>query len=300
MKAYHFMKMQLSAIDAKNAAIAETEKNQKNRTGLNICKMTGKLQDLVIACDDENGLHFRRSCGKGTIVKDYSENDVLRIMSMTGKAVGDKIKIVSLSTSVLENARCQERMLDPESICFGCYANAAATADTTQGRGIKRNLKKNSDKLFYQLLDFEKIPVKEVDFFRFESHGDLNDVLHLINYVAFCEKAILAGSKCKFALWTKNADFLESAFIKIGIEKPENLQIIYSSPKKDVVANIPVGLENIVDRVFTVWTSREKCDAAGYKLNCCDGIRKHTYCLACLNCYLKNDVKLIHELYREK
>lgn len=271
----------------------------KNYTGLKFATMTGKLQDLKIAIVDGVLCFIRKS---GTIVKDYSEKEVLYTMEITGKKIGETVKMRSCSTSMLLNTHCIERYekQDPDCICTHCFSCATLSGDNEKSRGMQRNLKANTDILCNGFLDWKKIPVINDDFFRFESHGDLMSAIQLVNYILICEKALETGSNCKFALWSKNPWYLETVFVTLGIEKPENLQIQLSSPYLNTIAPVPAALENIVDRVFTVWTDKATADAAGVCLNCCNGVRKHTYCIGCTNCYVKNNgVAYVNELLRK-
>jgi hypothetical protein len=91
-----------------------------------------------------------------------------------------------------------------------------------------------------------------------------------------------------FALWTKNARFIKKA-IEAGHEKPENLNIIYSS----LFVNDPQDVAKIrriypfIDKVFTVYDVET---SAGVKINC--GAKS---CLKCRLCYEKNDIEIINE-----
>lgn len=288
MKAYEFLKYE---------PIISGDGN--NHTGLDIMKrMTGKMQCLTIHQDDDDGNYFfRRVASKTkTRVMDYTSDDVQRVMALTGKGVGDMITMYSLSTSVTRNQHCQEHRLVSGSICEDCFACTSIEC----GKVSDRKLSSNYEILTGSYLNWNDIPVITSDFFRFESFGDIDNIFQVINYILFCEKALVAGSKTRFGLWTKNPDILAGVFNALGIEKPENLQIQVSSLYKNTIAEKPEKYW-FIDRIFTVWNDVETANAAGVTLNCCNGIRKHTYCIGCTNCYVKgNGVELVNELLRKK
>lgn len=267
----------------------------KNFTTLNIVKaMQGKMMSVTIGTDENGKLSFYRTTGKKTRITDYTEKDVLNVMMLTGKSVGEKVTMWSLSTSSKKNARCQEHRKVSGSICKYCFSETAQDKDP----GMQRNLEYNYDVLTKGFLNWDDIPVIDSDFFRFESHGDLDNDMQLINYLMFCEKALTYGSKTRFAIWTKNPEIMHFVFDVLGIRKPENLQIQVSSLYLDTVAPKQYSW---IDRVFTVWTDVEIAKSSGAKLNCCDGIRKHTYCIACNNCYVSgNGIENVNELLRVK
>lgn len=227
------------------------------------------------------------------------------VRAMTGKMISDYFtKIWSLSTSVLYNTRCQERIEDAiargdnDCICLYCFSQATLAGDSKKSRGMARNSKKNLDILASGFLTWEDIPItSKCDFFRFESHGDTQNVIQALNYIAICEKNEQAGCKTHFTLWTKNIDFYNTVFNVHKIDKPSNLTIIYSSPYLNKVAEIDNNELWFVDKIFTVWTDKETAENAGVTINCCDYStgKNSNKCKDCRKCYTHNDIRFINE-----
>ena len=198
----------------------------------------------------------------------------------TGKMTG----VISISTSVALNARCQVRAKDPKSICAHCFA--AAMLDYYSDLGKK--LANNTELLTSRELTPAEIPVINADkwpLLRFESFGDLNNVIQVYNY--FLIAAV--NHKQRAALWTKNSDIIAEAMRVYGIEKPKNLVIIYSSPKVNKpAAEIPEKYD-FIDKVFTVYDP-EYIESCSVKINC--GARD---CKKCGRCYTKRTGAAVSE-----
>ena len=142
-------------------------------------------------------------------------------------------------------------------------------------------MKRNQEILTGSVLPEEKLPVINVLYFRFEAFGDLNNATQVINYFNICRK----NPGVKFALWTKNPDYIAAA-IKAGHEKPENLNIILSSL---FINKERKTKYDFVDKIFTVYDA-EYITANNIDINC--GARN---CFTCGLCYNKNDVRIINE-----
>ena len=94
--------------------------------------------------------------------------------------------VISISTSVALNQRCQARAKNPESICHFCFA--AAMLDHYSDLGKK--LARNTELLTARELTPAEIPVINADkwpLLRFESFGDLNNVIQVYNYFLIAE-----------------------------------------------------------------------------------------------------------------
>lgn len=191
----------------------------------------------------------------------------------TGKMAG----MVSLSTSVTTNTRCEKNAKIPGSICEKCFAAKQMKVFP----GMANPMEENQRILTTEILPPEKLPTINNLYFRFEAFGDLNNATQVINYFNLCRK----NPRVKFALWTKNPDYIAAA-IKQGHEKPENLNIVLSS--------LFINKErrtryDFIDKVFTVYDP-EYIDAHGVEINC--GARS---CFSCGLCYEKNGVRVINE-----
>jgi hypothetical protein len=91
--------------------------------------------------------------------------------------------------------------------------------------------------------------------------------------------------RVKFALWTKNPDYIAEA-IADGYEKPANLNIVLSSLFVNVERRKAF---DFVYKVFTVYDP-EYIEKNGVEINC--GARS---CFNCGLCYEKNGVEVINE-----
>ena len=125
------------------------------------------------------------------------------------------------------------------------------------------------------VLPLSVLPLIPVKYFRFEAFGDLASVNQVINYFNIAKK----NPETLCALWTKNPQFIAKA-IKMGYDKPNNLQIVLSSPE----LNKPINKTRFafVDKIFTVYDKKHAGDVV---INC--GSRS---CLACGRCYRPNPV----------
>lgn len=188
----------------------------------------------------------------------------------TGKMTG----MWSLSTSCLCNKYCLARMKDPNSICSKCYSERQMEWQENLRIKLYRNT---------LILTTIEIPVKLMPRFnvmkgRFESHGELNNVIQIKNFFNLCK----ANPGTIFALWTKNT-FLFPEARKQGVRKPKNLIIIESSFK---INEVTKPSDPWVDKVFTVF-NKKFAREHGIEINC--GGR---CCMTCeTDCYKKNKVK---------
>ena len=191
----------------------------------------------------------------------------------SGKMAG----MVSISTSVTTNERCAKNAQIKGSICEKCFSAKQMKVFPT----MEKPMVENQRILTSEILPFEKLPTINNLYFRFEAFGDLNNAIQVKNYFNMCYK----NPRVKFALWTKNPDYIAKA-IKDGYEKPENLNIILSSLfiNKERVTKYP-----FIDKIFTVYDTNfiEENDI---NINC--GARS---CFSCGLCYEKNNVRIINE-----
>lgn len=217
-------------------------------------------------------------------VKKCATKDELEAMGFCANHNGKMEGIFSLSTSPLINPRCLVRSKNLRTICAYCYSIAM------QGQydALQKKLMKNVKVWTEQLIDIASLPIIKNEYGRFESFGDLLNVTQVANYVNIAR----LNDHVNFALWTKNPDILAQYF-DMGYTKPSNLQIIYSSPYKNVVDMDIMKKYWFIDKVFTVWDSAEIAHENGYEINC--GKRD---CFKCHKCYITNDIELIHELLK--
>jgi hypothetical protein len=198
-------------------------------------------------------------------------------LHFTTKHNGKMEGMASISTSVTTNERCQNNAKIKGSICEQCFAAKQMKVFTN----MEKPMVENQRILTSEVLPMEKLPIINNLYFRFEAFGDLNNATQVKNYFNICYK----NPNVKFALWTKNPDFIQQV-IDEGYEKPENLNIVLSSlfinkERKNVFS--------FVDKVFTVYDGNF-IEENNIEINC--GARN---CFSCGLCYEKNDVSIINE-----
>lgn len=191
----------------------------------------------------------------------------------TGKMAG----MISISTSVTTNERCAKNAAIPGSICEKCFAAKQMRVFP----GMDTPMIENQRILTSSVLPLELLPELNALYFRFEAFGDLNNATQVKNYFNLCHK----NPRVKFALWTKNPDYIAEA-IADGYEKPENLNVVLSSLFINKQRPNPFPF---VDKVFTVY-SPDHIKENAVEINC--GARS---CFSCGLCYEKNGVTVINE-----
>lgn len=198
-------------------------------------------------------------------------------LHFTTKHSGKMEGMVSISTSVTTNERCKKNASIKGSICEKCFAAKQMKVFPS----MEKPMVENQRILTSKILPAEKLPTINNLYFRFEAFGDLNNAVQVKNYFNICYK----NPRVKFALWTKNPDYIAEA-IQDGYEKPENLNIVLSS------LFVNVERKNVfpfVDKVFTVYDP-DFIEAENVEINC--GARN---CFDCGLCYEKNGVSVINE-----
>lgn len=201
------------------------------------------------------------------------KKSLINVTKHSGKMAG----IPSISTSCILNARCQKRVNCDKSICNNCFAHSYMKFR----KELREALERNFNILTERILTKEEITALNINvcFFRFESFGDLNNNIQLINYINICKNY----KNTRFALWTKNIDILLSVFSQKKYRKPRNLSLIISSPLLNVA--FPKSfVEKVnaivcIDVVFTVYT-KDFAEKNNITINC--GAK---HCLSCLQCY---------------
>ena len=198
-------------------------------------------------------------------------------LHFTTKHSGKMSGMVSISTSVTTNERCKKNASIEGSICEKCFASKQMRVFPT----MEKPMVENQRILTSSVLPMELLPTINNLYFRFEAFGDLNNDIQVMNYFNLCYK----NPKTKFALWTKNPDYIESA-IKQGYEKPKNLNIVLSSL---FINQERKSKYDFVDKIFTVYDP-QYIEENNVSINC--GSRN---CFDCGLCYEKNNVTIINE-----
>lgn len=198
--------------------------------------------------------------------------DFIAMVTVHGK--GTKLEgFKSLSTSPLLNPLCIGRHANKALICASCYSYTY----NKMRKGLREKLARNTRILTESIIDFASIPILNDRFFRIESFGDLQNTTQAINYLNLIRK----NPDTQFGWWTKNPNFIRMALKELGIEKPNNVQIILSACGLNVEIPIEIVKKRFpfIDKVFTVFDS-EYIKEHGVEINC--GTR---HCKDCLNCY---------------
>lgn len=198
-------------------------------------------------------------------------------LHFTTKHSGKMSGMVSISTSVTTNDRCKKNASIKGSICEKCFASKQMRVFPT----MEKPMVENQRILTSSVLPMELLPTINNLYFRFEAFGDLNNDIQVMNYFNLCYK----NPKTKFALWTKNPDYIESA-INQGYEKPKNLNIVLSSL---FINQERKSKYDFVDKIFTVYDPKY-IEENEVSINC--GSRN---CFDCGLCYEKNNVTIINE-----
>ena len=196
-------------------------------------------------------------------------------LHITEKHTGKMKGMQSLSTSCRTNPYCAEHAKVEGSICRECYANTMLK----MWKNLDACAERNAEILKSGIIPDDELPVINVQYFRFESFGDLINTTQVINYFNICKK----NPNVKFALWTKNPFLITP----VADQKPDNLQIVISS----LYLNQQINADHLsfVDKVFTVYDGKT-IDEKGIDINC--GARS---CLTCHKCYMADGPKYINE-----
>ena len=198
-------------------------------------------------------------------------------LHFTTQHSGKMSGMVSISTSVTTNERCAKNAQIKGSICEKCFAAKQMRVFPS----MEKPMVENQRILTSEILPMEKLPIINNIYFRFEAFGDLNNATQAINYFRMCYK----NPGVKFALWTKNPDYIAEAIAQ-GYEKPENLNIVLSSLFINQERKNPFPF---VDKVFTVYDPAH-IEKNNVSINC--GAKS---CFSCGLCYEKNGVSVINE-----
>ena len=198
-------------------------------------------------------------------------------LHFTTKHSGKMSGMVSISTSVTTNERCKKNAELKGSICEKCFAAKQMKVFPS----MEKPMAENQRILTSEVLPLEMLPTINNLYFRFEAFGDLNNATQVKNYFNMCYK----NPRVKFALWTKNPDYIAVA-IADGYKKPDNLNIVLSSLFINVERKKTF---DFADKIFTVYDA-DYIEKNNVEINC--GARN---CFDCGLCYEKNGVEVINE-----
>tara|TARA_R100001369_G_C3261732_1_gene158279 strand:+ start:54 stop:767 length:714 start_codon:yes stop_codon:yes gene_type:complete len=221
-----------------------------------------------------------------------------------------KLELInSINTNTLTNDYCIKQKENTEIICNKCYSFTTLNFRKT----MVTVLQKNSNLLSTSIIEWDNLPRVFDLYFRFSSHGELINEIHLENFNNIC----LKNPKTNFTLWSKRFDIVKKFYD--NNDKPSNLILIYSNPKLDKpLTKLPKHFDktfnNIVKFSFkkyyaqnTMFFSKKeitkelkvkiKNDYDNY-INTFDkdnNINCFQKCKDCLICYTKNNIKTVIE-----
>lgn len=212
--------------------------------------------------------------------------NTLFIGSCQGKMEG----LHSISTWMGVNSFCHKMRNFPGTPCAECYA-----AKSGYKVDMVTRYTRNGEILSGGLIKKCQVPEIQDRFFRFETHGELINLTHFVNYLRIAKWF----PKTDFTLWTKRLDIIRQA-ITAGYKCPKNLHIKLSSPflgratsdktKKYFAEH---GFPVTSFTVESIATLQEKGEDA--PVITCGG----RHCLTCQKCYGRHKYEDITELLKQ-
>lgn len=230
------------------------------------------------------------------IVKKYATKDTLqKVHGFCTDHNGKMTNICSCSTSVKLNPRCMARAKNPDSICHYCFAAQMLKDYDPLEKKVARNTKRYTTRV----LDLSELPLINPEvfpFFRFESFGDISNTIQVINYIQLARM----NSRINFAWWSKNPDIIAAALEEYNETIPENVNIIYSSPKKNIQADAATlkAKYPFITAIFTVYTAAYAI-YHNIDINC--GARDCYNCATgCYRIHDRNNIVIINEIEKSE
>lgn len=199
----------------------------------------------------------------------YKEHNIL-----ISVCKGKMLHIPSINSYRGNNTFCLKMAKNKDSICKYCYS-----INPLKYRKNMREAYIKTDTILSKSI-IKEFPILPFLYFRFNSHGELINNTHFINYCNIAKN----NSKTNFTLWTKRKNIIQKNYRYI----PKNLIIIYSNP---LINPKLIEIPKYFDKVFNVYTE-EFVNKNTININC----QKH--CFACLKCYTKNKIKYINEIIK--
>ena len=123
------------------------------------------------------------------------------ISTMSGKLKGIK----AINTNTLTNKFCisKHNSKTENSICNLCYSFEMLE---TFRKNCTEKFQYNSDLLSTKLIPYKNLPFINEQIFRFSAHGELINMLHIINLMNLVNK--IKG--CTFTWWSKKNNLVHS------------------------------------------------------------------------------------------
>ena len=218
-------------------------------------------------------------------------------------------KINNISTNTLTNDYCIKQNKKNNIICNKCYSFKGLNFR----KAMKPLLENNSNLLSKNIIDINFLPTIYNIYFRFNSHGELINEIHLINLINIVNK----NKHCNFALWSKRNDIIKKYFDKNS--KPKNLILIYSNSKLNKPMNkTPKYFDKTFNNViklsykdyfkkYTMFIDKKdinkefksnikkQYDIYKNDFNKNNKVNCFEKCIDCLKCYTQNNITTIIE-----
>lgn len=211
----------------------------------------------------------------------------VKISDMSGKLQD----LNAITTCKDNNDYCIHNCANCIGICAKCFVGRSYKVRKTAKTRHMLNTEILSADILPVLPDFSNI---KADFIRFNSHGELVNVINAVNYLL-----IAAATPSKnFGFWTKRPDVLNDAVKQLGF-KPDNVSVVISS----LFVNTPDDINRLrelypdagINHVFTVYDADNMPDN-NTVYNCKCGPHACINCGACYN--PNNSVDYIAEKLR--
>lgn len=198
---------------------------------------------------------------------------------LEGKMTGMSV----ITSACVDNPHCAKLAQIEGSICQHCYAQRSLA----WMRGPREAYVKNGRLLSSRIIPRDELPYINAEICRFESHGDLRNETHLVNYINICKK----NRHCKFSLWTKQFGIIERYFSEH--KAPSNLTIVFSS----LMVNQQMDIQKFKDmglkcKVFTVYSKPYLKTHPEVEIQC-----HGRSCINCQLCY-KSKIEVINEIQK--
>lgn len=212
-------------------------------------------------------------------------------------SMGGKMKDVwAISTLSLVNKMCLRRMKCKDIVCHHCYVKRSlhitAILNYVQNFFVLTSGPINPE--FIPVLNPKQVTKHPI--IRLESMGDLANTVQAENYLRIASANAAPGFR--FALWTKNPNYLAQAIDNFG--KPENLSTVWSMSRVNVMDPNPEKWNKYFDHRFIVVEDQELKDSylaknGFYPCKC--GKRS---CITCQECYTRRaNIETAVELLRK-
>lgn len=239
----------------------------------------------------------------------YLQNVVKFSYGMSGKMTG----VLSLSTNCTRCNRCIKRHNMPKGvscICSWCYAFDLLAENNWKSKNMIKAYDFNTDVLTVRELNPMEITLIAIEaiealkkngttFLRYESFGDIQNVIHALNYWKIAVEIARRADWVNIGWWTKNFDIMLKAWRLLSEEEKTEARKVVSVVISSLFMNMPVSdkviakIESELGMAVTVFTVYNNDDV----IITCGG----NHCLSCNDpCYIRpQTTRAKNELLKE-